>query len=204
MRGKNLVIGLMLSGALATSSMPAWGQSKIASPQLTPLMLIPESRIPEGKVVEIEYGVAVFSGKVVASEAAVAESGSVEIAGIVMQFGSETPLRKGTLPIDDPRAPSGAVLYCSEPRATTKQERKPVGSVNKTLRFDDAVRICLVDKDADQKFDSGFIWGAKWEQDQSASSVSPIAYQAKQNLSFPDAGNSELSITRKHRQAIPN
>lgn len=170
---------------------------KVAEPLISPLILIPDSNHPVNEVREIGYGEAVFSGRVVLSEAAIPSQTSLELAGLHLELSSDQFLRRAYLPANDARAPAGSLIYCSSFISLSNDLRKPPESRKRGVRFRSTIRYCLLDGDADKKFDHGFIAGAQWIEDQGLLTIPALPFRVDRNVALPNRGEFALIFAKQ-------
>ena len=121
-----------------------------------------------------------------ADSALVSREVVVEIAGIRDTFVPGVYLHGTTRAVGGDLAslPAGARIYCGEVRVNAVGAAMGVatfGLTNIGSRVARIRRFCLVDGDADNRFERAFLEGTKRREDQHMVEIAPVPYEAAQN-----------------------
>ncbi len=84
--------------------------------------------------------------------------------------------------------PRGVAIYCLDPR----RDGVMTWLLPFASRFGINSRLCLVDTDADMKFDKGFLAGARSDADRAVQQIAPVDYSLGDR---PDLANEQLHVT---------
>lgn len=186
LKGTCSLIGSSVATVLLLASTPI--NAALNKVFISPLILLPDSNISIGEVREIGYGEALFTGRVVLSEAAIPEPAPLNLTGLHLELDPKSPLRKASLATNDARALPDARIYCSNLFSTTAAQRRPREVSQSGPRFRSNIRYCLIDSDADSKFDHGFVDGALWTNEKDAVAIEPLAFKSEKNTPIPGKG----------------
>jgi len=118
--------------------------------------------------------------------------GAVPAAEVSLEIGGLTfsaPARVGLIAPETATGgdlatlPQGAQLYC-QPREIGRRRKAPRVKIKGVLRerFDEDTQLCLVDSDADSRFDKAFLQGTIIASDRRMFDIPPVPYAAVEHL----------------------
>jgi len=185
-------------GAIIGLASPAASQNGPLKLKLAPFHVIATSGAPIGEVRTAQPGIELLQADLGFKRAAQLHGAqSITLLGLTFDIAEADVLRAATPERENSRLGPMASLYCSGTLELSKKLRGSSGE--RGARFSRKVGLCLVDADADGRFDHGFIDGANWAEDQQPITISPLSYSVRELAPIPGA---RLRITYEKGAAL--